>query len=166
MPGISRIHMHISAHFAHERSAIESNYWTRLNSGHLMNPPLSKPERKLHLQERSRWPTRRTRHVVRASPDKPKAQIPNTKAATVTKLKRPDPTILNESIPLFFIGKNSAGLWVARESEGRTGGIFLLKSSAISFAKRESMPGGCALSFVPDGLELDIAPKADERRAG
>ena len=79
----------------------------------------------------------------------------------MNQFKRPDPTVLCEAIPLFFIGRNHAGLWVARESEGRTGGIFLFKALAISFAKRESMPGGCALSFVSDEIELDLAPNRE-----
>jgi hypothetical protein len=43
-----------------------------------------------------------------------------------------DPDIVNESIPAFFIGRNKAGFWVAREAKGDAGGIFLFKSSAVS----------------------------------
>lgn len=41
--------------------------------------------------------------------------------------QRPGPALLSEAIPLFFIGRNKDGLWVAREADGRIGGIFLLK---------------------------------------
>jgi hypothetical protein len=47
-----------------------------------------------------------------------------------------DPSIVNAAIPTFYIGHNKAGFWVAREVKGRVGGIFLFKSSALSFAKR------------------------------
>ena len=43
--------------------------------------------------------------------------------------RRPDADVLSRSILLFFIGRNRNGLWVAREAEGRTGGVFLLKQS-------------------------------------
>lgn len=70
---------------------------------------------------------------------------------------RPDPGILNEAIPLFFIGRNEDGFWVARESNGRTGGIFLRKQSALRFAKRSAQPGGCALMFLSERFELNVA---------
>lgn len=69
---------------------------------------------------------------------------------------RPDPCFLNKSIPLFFIARNKRGFWVAREAEGRIGGIFLLQRSALRFAKRNSRPQGCATMFLSDCFELDI----------
>jgi hypothetical protein len=69
---------------------------------------------------------------------------------------RPDATILSGSIPLFFIGRNRNGFWVAREAEGRSGGLFLLKRSAARFARTKSAPAGCATMFVTQPLELDI----------
>ncbi len=70
---------------------------------------------------------------------------------------RPDSTILSASIPLFFIGRNRNGFWVAREAEGRSGGLFLRRRSAARFARRKSAPAGCATMFVEQPLELDIA---------
>jgi len=69
---------------------------------------------------------------------------------------RPDPRVVSESIPLFFIGRNSRGLWVAREAEGRAGGIFLFKRSALRFAKKNSAPSGCATMLLKERFELDI----------
>lgn len=69
---------------------------------------------------------------------------------------RPDAEVLSESIPLFFIGRNEAGLWVAREADGRAGGTFLFRSSALRFAKRCSAPGGCATMFLAQRFELDL----------
>jgi hypothetical protein len=70
--------------------------------------------------------------------------------------KRPDHTVLSETIPLFYIGQNARGLWVAREAEGRSGGLFLLKRSAVHFAHRQSAPSGCALMYLNEPLELDV----------
>ena len=71
-------------------------------------------------------------------------------------LKPLDPDVVSSAIPAFFIGRNGAGLWVAREANGRVGGIFLFKSSAIDFANRQSQPARCALVFPTETLELDI----------
>jgi hypothetical protein len=70
--------------------------------------------------------------------------------------KRPDLTILSETIPLFYIAKNTHGFWVAREAEGRSGGEFLLRRSAVRFARHKSAPAGCAMMFLNEALELDI----------
>jgi hypothetical protein len=67
-----------------------------------------------------------------------------------------DPNILSESIAAFFIGRNADGLWVSRERYGRIGGIFLLKSSAVSFAHRHAGAAACATIFPTEGFELDI----------
>jgi hypothetical protein len=67
-----------------------------------------------------------------------------------------DPDILSESIAAFFIGRNADGLWVSRERYGRIGGIFLLKSSAVSFAHRHAGAAACATIFPTEGFELDI----------
>jgi hypothetical protein len=69
---------------------------------------------------------------------------------------RPDRTVLNDSIPLFFIGRNQSGFWVARESERRSGGLFLLRRSAARFARKKSSPRGCATTLVEHTIELDV----------
>ncbi|WGD54305.1 hypothetical protein QA641_10605 [Bradyrhizobium sp. CB1650] len=73
-------------------------------------------------------------------------------AAALTPL---DPEIVSAAIPAFFVGRNSAGLWVAREASGRIGGLFLFRSSAVDFADRQSAPGKCALVFPAETFELD-----------
>lgn len=88
------------------------------------------------------------RHAV-AAPDTPIEFPP-----------RPDPTVINETIPLYYIGRNNAGLWVAREAQGRRGGMFLLKSSALRFAKAESEPSGCATIFLDKPFELYVREQA------
>jgi hypothetical protein len=70
--------------------------------------------------------------------------------------QRPDADVLSNSISLFFIGQNKHGFWFARESEGRSGGLFLLKRSAVRFANGNSEPTGCATMFLDEPFELDI----------
>ena len=71
-------------------------------------------------------------------------------------LKALDPDVVSASIPAFFIGRNKAGLWVAREANGRVGGLFLFKSSAVDFANHQSEPVRCALVFPTESFELDV----------
>src|SRR5450755_3656705 len=67
-----------------------------------------------------------------------------------------DPGIVNETIPAFFIGRNMEGFWVARDVNGQIGGIFLLENSAVSFARKNSRPAGCATIFPSERFELDL----------
>jgi hypothetical protein len=70
--------------------------------------------------------------------------------------RRPDASAVNESIPLFYIGQNWKGAWVVREAEGRSGGLFLFKQSAVRFARRQCEPAGCAIMFLVEPVELDL----------
>jgi hypothetical protein len=74
---------------------------------------------------------------------------------------RPDPSLISEAIPLFFIGRNKDGFWVARNADGRIGGIFLLKRSALQFANTNTQPWGCATMCVSERFELDIENKGN-----
>lgn len=80
----------------------------------------------------------------------------NADAAISNFPLRPNSGVLSESIPLFFIGRNALGFWVAREAEGRSGGVFLFKRSALRFANSDSAPAGCATMFLKERLELDV----------
>lgn len=85
------------------------------------------------------------------------APAPADKPATVTaQFRALDPGIVSETIPAFFIGRNKEGFWVARDVNGRIGGIFLLESSAASFAKMNSGPAGCAKIYLSERFELDL----------
>ena len=64
--------------------------------------------------------------------------------------------ILSATIPAFFIGRNKAGLWIAREVRGRIGGMFLLKRSALAFARTQSETARCAFIFPSERFELDL----------
>ena len=85
------------------------------------------------------------------------AILPADERATITAQFQPlDPCIVNETIPAFFIGRNNEGFWVARDVNGQIGGVFLFENSAVSFAKRNSQPAGCATIYPSDGFELDL----------
>ena len=70
--------------------------------------------------------------------------------------RRPSLHVLSETIPLFYICRNRHGFWVARDAEGRCGGVFLRKESAFRFARGKSEPTGCAMMLLDEPLELDI----------
>jgi hypothetical protein len=67
-----------------------------------------------------------------------------------------DPGIVSASIPAFFVGRNRDGFWVVRDVKGESGGIFLLKSSALAFARRAARPLGCATICPSERFELDV----------
>jgi hypothetical protein len=67
-----------------------------------------------------------------------------------------EPGIVNEAIPAFFIGRNRQGFWVAREIDGRIGGLFLFERSALAFARGHSRPVGCATIYPSTRFELDL----------
>ena len=78
-------------------------------------------------------------------------------SAAVTNFpQRPNGGVLSESIPLYFIGRNTLGFWVVREATGRTGGVFLFRWSALRFANRNCAPAGCATMALDAPLELDV----------
>jgi hypothetical protein len=70
--------------------------------------------------------------------------------------QRPNSGVLSESIPLFFIGRSRFGLWLVREAQGRTGGVFLFKRSALRFANKSSTPASYATMHLNERLELDV----------
>jgi hypothetical protein len=98
------------------------------------------------------------RSTVAVEPDSRGSGIlPTDQPTSVTTPFQPlDPGIVNEAIPAFFIGRNKDGFWLARDVKGKLGGIFLLKSSALSFARRNSRPSGCATIFPSERFELDL----------
>jgi hypothetical protein len=88
-------------------------------------------------------------------PDRSEQQASNCSTAT-TPFQPLDPGILNAAIPAFFIGRNRDGFWLARDVKGKSGGIFLLESSALAFARRNTWPSGCATIFPSERFELDV----------
>lgn len=82
--------------------------------------------------------------------------FPKPEHSAATPFSRPGPEILSEAIPVFFIGRNQEGFWVARDAEGKVGGLFWRKQAALRFARRSAGPIGCAAVFPHGGLELDV----------
>lgn len=75
---------------------------------------------------------------------------------TQTLPRRPDASVINESIPLFYIGQNRKGRWVVRGADGQSGGLFLFKQWAVHFARRQGEPFGSAIMFLGEPIELEI----------
>lgn len=100
---------------------------------------------------------RTSRRLAAAIERERSGNLPAEQPPTVTAPFQPlDPGIVNETIPAFFIGRNMEGFWVARDAKGQIGGIFLLENSAVSFARRNSRPAGCATIFPSERFELDL----------
>jgi hypothetical protein len=86
-----------------------------------------------------------------------RGNVPSQQPSRIIARFQPlDPGIVNEAIPAFFIGRNKEGFWVARDVKGKIGGIFLLENSALSFARKNSQPLGCATISSPERFELDL----------
>jgi hypothetical protein len=80
----------------------------------------------------------------------PSAQVP------ARPFQRPGSDVLNAAIPVVFIGRNRHGFWVARDADGKFGGLFWNKESALRFVKRAAASTGCATVFPQAQFELDI----------
>jgi len=72
-----------------------------------------------------------------------------------------DLDIVSPAIPAFYVGRNQEGFWVARDAKGQAGGLFLFESSALSFARRNSRPAGCATIHLSERFELDLGNKGN-----
>jgi hypothetical protein len=89
-------------------------------------------------------------------------EAPTVSNSVISFPRGPDPAVLSEAIPLFYIGQNRYGFWLPREAEGRSGGVFLCKRSALRFAQEKSAPIGCATMFVADTFELGIENEGND----
>jgi len=68
--------------------------------------------------------------------------------------------------PIFMIGRDSRGNWVAQEQSGARGGLFVDRAGALKFAKSENGNHPHAVVWVSDILELNAgsSPLLSERR--
>lgn len=96
----------------------------------------------------------RQKEQVRKQPEM--AAAPADAPTTAAPFRPLDPDVVNETIPAFFIGRNKQGFWIARDVNGRIGGIFLFESSAVSFARTNSGAAGCATVYLSEPFELDL----------
>jgi hypothetical protein len=65
-----------------------------------------------------------------------------------------------EKTPLFFIGQNRRGNWVAKMKHGLIGGLFINRAAALKFALFENGNHPEAVVAVPGVLELDMSTHA------
>jgi hypothetical protein len=61
-----------------------------------------------------------------------------------------------EKSPLFLVGKDSRGYWVARKQNGACGGLFVSHAAAVKFALVENGNRPDFVITVPGVLELDF----------
>ena len=59
--------------------------------------------------------------------------------------------------PIFMIGRDSRGNWVAQEQSGARGGLFVDRAGAMKFAKFESGDHPHAVVWVNGILELNTS---------
>jgi len=103
-----------------------------------------------HLQRQTRMSA-----DANAMPVDAPETAPTLPAAVATWPLRPEPGVLNKSIPLFFISRDSDGFWIACEADLRIGGIFLCQRSALRFAQRCAGPAGAATMILSEPHDLD-----------
>ena len=70
--------------------------------------------------------------------------------------------------PLFLVGKDRHGNWVARDQSGLCGGLFVGRDEALKFARAENGNRPQAIVMVDDVLELDMSttPRAGRNLTG
>jgi hypothetical protein len=76
----------------------------------------------------------------------------------------PPSTDLCSKAPLFLIGRDSEGHWVARDTLGLRGGFFVDRTDALKFALFENGNRPQAVVMVPGILELDMSAQPGAAR--
>jgi hypothetical protein len=124
---------------------------TNATNGDANSEPASAMSAMSYSEELLRMAARQKLSSATLAPDvSPKFQH------AVTSFQRPGPEVLSRVIPVVFIGRNRDGIWVARDAEGKFGGLFWRKGTALRFAKASAGPAGCAAVFPQTRFELDI----------
>jgi hypothetical protein len=72
----------------------------------------------------------------------------------------PPSTDLCWKTPVFLVGRDSEGHWVARDTLGLRGGFFVDRTEALKFALFENGNRPQAVVMVPGILELDMRAHA------
>ena len=77
-------------------------------------------------------------------------------------------TVKGLESPLFLVGKDSHGNWVARDQSGLCGGLFVGRDEALKFARAENGNRPQAIVMVDEVLELDMSatPRANRSLVG
>jgi hypothetical protein len=66
------------------------------------------------------------------------------------------PSLSSHKSSLFLVGKDRDGHWIARDSGGLRGGLFVDRAEALKFAMFENGNRPEAVVMVPGVLELDM----------
>ena len=61
------------------------------------------------------------------------------------------------TVPVFLVGKDSRGRWVAQKQHGKSGGLFVNRAAAVKFALLENGHRPEAVITVPGVFELDMS---------
>jgi hypothetical protein len=61
--------------------------------------------------------------------------------------------------PVFMVGQNSRGNWVARDQKGVCGGLFVSREAALRFVRAENGHRQQAVVMVSGNLELDMSSR-------
>jgi hypothetical protein len=57
-------------------------------------------------------------------------------------------------VPLFSVGRDPMGYWVARSADGREGGLFVSRAEALKFVRKASRSGKAVVDERPSKLTL------------
>jgi hypothetical protein len=66
----------------------------------------------------------------------------------------------------FTVGRDVAGRWIVSDRDGRVGGVFSDRASAVHFAMFESEHTPGAVWCLPEHVILDQSPAQDGRSLG
>ena len=75
------------------------------------------------------------------------------------------PAVKGLESPLFLVGQDRQGNWVARDQSGLCGGLFVGRDEALKFARAENGNRPQAIVMVDDVLELDMSVTPRTRQA-
>ena len=75
------------------------------------------------------------------------------------------PAVSGLESPLFLVGKDRHGNWVARDQSGLCGGLFVGRDEALKFARAENGNRPQAIVMVDEVLELDMSVASRASRA-
>ena len=74
-------------------------------------------------------------------------------------MKLVEPPSCSSPSAIVFIGRNHRGNWVAREQNGRYGGLFVDRAQAFKYALFENGRHPETIVELPHEIELDIGGK-------
>lgn len=94
-----------------------------------------------------------------------------------SNVKLVEPPSCSSASTIVLIGKDARGNWIAREQNGRYGGLFVNRAQALKYALFENGHHPETISELPHAIELDLcgqlpvgrtalalSPTADDRR--